>query len=640
MDPLETKNMIDSRISTPVANSQSPLGNSQSPIVNSQSPIVNSQSPIVNSQSPIVNSQASAVANSQANQVANSQSPSGANSQSSPIVNSQSPPALPIKEIEENYLDKALTTACAWLPTRVAIGGLTLLGFVNLYMVRVNIFMAIVAMVNSNDTAPTNVNPEAQCLEDERLDRLTLRGGSPYISNWTEVTTNVEERQPYSDQLTGFSERPPVEKVFEWNGITQGLILASFNYGYAVTQVMGGRLAEVMGTKYVFGICILTGAIVSFLTPLMAHIHYIALIATRITLGLVQGVSWPSIHALIARWIPPLERPRFVSIVYFAATFSITLTFPLCGLVIARHGWEAVFYTSGACSLFWCFFWFTCMYDDPSEHPRITEKEKHYIQQSVRAGGKSKDPSLITPWKQIATSLPMWAIIVGDMGNAFGLAIYTSQLPTYMRNVLGYSIQKNGLVSGLPFLCRYLGAVSSGILADWLLCRGYLSIVVARKLFCSIAMFGPAILLVAVIYSGCSVTTIVVLLCLANFFNGSIAASQQVNHTDIAPNFSGTLFGISNTFAAATSSIAPVAVGAVINEVQTMEQWEKVFWMCVPVFVVAGSFFLIFGSGTVQPWNFAGQREDDDALRAVTCQLQTVSEEDEQIQIQDNEKVI
>ncbi|XP_064111730.1 putative inorganic phosphate cotransporter [Macrobrachium nipponense] len=631
MDPLEAQN-----ISTPVANSQSPVVNSQAPVANSQPPVVNSQFPAANSQPPGANSQ-SPVANSQP-PVVNSQPPA-ANLQL-PVGNSQ-PPVVTVKEIEENYFDKALTTACGWLPARVAIGGLTLLGFVNLYMVRVNIFMAIVAMVNSNDTAPTNVNPEAQCLEGEGLDRMTLRNGPLLAGNLTGVISSLEEHdQPYSDQLTGFSERPPVEKVFEWNGLTQGLILASFNYGYAVTQVMGGRLAEVKGTKYVFGICILTGAIVSFLTPLMAHIHYIALIATRITLGLVQGVSWPSIHALIARWIPPLERPRFVSIVYFAATFSITLTFPLCGVVIAKHGWEAVFYTSGACSLFWCFFWFTCMYDDPSEHPRISEEEKHYIQQSVRAGGKSRDPSLITPWKQIATSLPMWAIIVGDMGNAFGLAIYTSQLPTYMRNVLGYSIQKNGLVSGLPFLCRYLGAVSSGILADWLLCREYLSIVAARKLFCSIAMFGPAILLVAVIYSGCSVTTIVVLLCLANFFNGSIAASQQVNHTDIAPNFSGTLFGISNTFAAATSSIAPVAVGAVINEVQTMEQWEKVFWMCIPVFVVAGSFFLIFGSGSVQPWNFAGQREDDDALRAVTSHLQTVNEEDEQIQIQDIEKVI
>lgn len=44
---------------------------------------------------------------------------------------------------------------------------------------------------------------------------------------------------------------------------------------------------------------------------------------------MLQGVSWPSMHVEVTRWIPPLERPRFISYVYFGQpyTFSHTVFF-------------------------------------------------------------------------------------------------------------------------------------------------------------------------------------------------------------------------------------------------------------------------------------------------------------------------
>lgn len=37
---------------------------------------------------------------------------------------------------------------------------------------------------------------------------------------------------------------------------------------------------------------------------------------------------------------------------------------------------------------------------------------------------------------------------------------------------------------------------------------------------------------------------------------------------------------------------------------QTRAQWNKVFWTCVPIYVVAGVFYLAFASTSLQPWNF------------------------------------
>lgn len=54
-------------------------------------------------------------------------------------------------------------------------------------------------------------------------------------------------------------------------------------------QIVGGRLAELYGTRWVFGGCIFGGALCTLLSPLMAKLHYAGLIFLRVLLGLTQS---------------------------------------------------------------------------------------------------------------------------------------------------------------------------------------------------------------------------------------------------------------------------------------------------------------------------------------------------------------
>ena len=40
---------------------------------------------------------------------------------------------------------------------------------------------------------------------------------------------------------------------FVWDESQQGIILGMFFYGYVLTQLLGGRLAEIIGGKWLFG---------------------------------------------------------------------------------------------------------------------------------------------------------------------------------------------------------------------------------------------------------------------------------------------------------------------------------------------------------------------------------------------------
>jgi len=74
-----------------------------------------------------------------------------------------------------------------------------------------------------------------------------------------------------------------------------------------------------------------------------------------------------------------------------------------------------------------------------------------------------------------------------------------------------------------------------------------------------------------------------------------------VNPQDIAPKFSGEIFGITTTSATISGIISPVVVGA-LTAGGTREEWQKVFFISSGMFLFSGIFFFIFAKGELQPW--------------------------------------
>ena len=75
---------------------------------------------------------------------------------------------------------------------------------------------------------------------------------------------------------------------FVWDKSMQGMMLGSFFWGYVLTQIPGGILAERFGPKIVFLICMGTVGIASVLVPVAAQVHPYMLMALRVIQGLAQ----------------------------------------------------------------------------------------------------------------------------------------------------------------------------------------------------------------------------------------------------------------------------------------------------------------------------------------------------------------
>ena len=73
---------------------------------------------------------------------------------------------------------------------------------------------------------------------------------------------------------------------FDWDENTQALVLGAFFYGYALTQVPGGWLAERIGGKKLFGFGCLCTALLTLLTPVAARAGVPWLVAVRVLEGM------------------------------------------------------------------------------------------------------------------------------------------------------------------------------------------------------------------------------------------------------------------------------------------------------------------------------------------------------------------
>ncbi len=79
---------------------------------------------------------------------------------------------------------------------------------------------------------------------------------------------------------------PFQDGVFVWDKEIQGHVLGAFFYGYLVSQVPGGMLAERFGGKWVFAAFTAVSTLATLLTPMGARVSHIFLILLRVLAGI------------------------------------------------------------------------------------------------------------------------------------------------------------------------------------------------------------------------------------------------------------------------------------------------------------------------------------------------------------------
>ena len=389
----------------------------------------------------------------------------------------------------------------------------------------------------------------------------------------------------------------PLAADYGYDSAAQGLILSAFFWGYLWPQLAGGWLADRFGGKRVLAFGVALWSVATFITPGAARTSFTMLFAVRILLGLGEGVNFPAIHSLTARWMPAHERARTLALNFSGMYLGTVVALIFSPLIIARFGWPALFYLSGAAGVVWVALWASKAADGPPDLPPWPEAQtgaryetgckpaRHTIPTSARR------PTSI-PWRVIAREPAVWAISLAHFCSNFGFNILLLWLPTYLHHTFGVTLSRVGIYSLVPWLASFAVVNTGGWVADALLIGGA-NVGLTRKLVQSLAFGLGALPLLAVPWAT-SPAAATALLTLSAAASALGMSAYGVNHLDVGPEYAGVLMGISNSIAT-IPGIVGVAIAGFI--VQATGSFSAVFVLIAAVYAIGLCGYVRWASG-------------------------------------------
>jgi len=318
---------------------------------------------------------------------------------------------------------------------------------------------------------------------------------------------------------------------------------SAFLWGYASTQLLGGRLADSLGPRRVVAAGVVFFTLASFALPLCLPAAAAAAasaaagtaapassfpyasaaarlaagaatwplagaLACRFFVGTGEGVCLPAVSALVATRAPRARRSSALGLAFsgFHAgnLLGLLATPALAAALVSRmnlmSGWRWVSFAWALSAIPALLLWLRLV---PEERGGRGER---------RGGGEKESNGAATPGRSDAAPCvaallscpPVRAIVAANIVNHWGYFTLLHWMPLFFREGLGVSLQGSAALSCLPWAAMAAGSAASGALADALLepvARGGRfgwSRTRVRRTLQGVAFAGPALLVSAV----------------------------------------------------------------------------------------------------------------------------------------------
>lgn len=379
-----------------------------------------------------------------------------------------------------------------------------------------------------------------------------------------------------------------ISKQFGWNKANLGAVMGSFFWGYLTTQIIGGYMADRIGGDKVLWISGFTWGSLIFITPYIAYFntntsHSVVILAlARVFLGVSQGVHYPSMMSLLAKRIQESKRSLPLSIITSAANFGSLICGGLGSVIMEHYGWEKVFYVVGIASLSWTYSLWALSQD----HHNVLAIDKMVFSQSSAIQSSSQ---IEVPWRKILTSKPIWAMILAHFCNGNCFYILLSWLPTYFEE--HFPDEKGWVYNVVPWIFSIPSCIVGGYLSNYLLkCK--FGITSTRKILEILSLGGVAIFGMLLPYCKSFVAALFCsgfAIALQTFHNSGVLVVPQ----DIAPKYSGSVFGVMNAIGAIPGFLGVYITGYILS---VTKSWKSVFYFMGIVNLVGASVFAVWGT--------------------------------------------
>jgi MFS transporter, ACS family, D-galactonate transporter len=319
----------------------------------------------------------------------------------------------------------------------------------------------------------------------------------------------------YIDRASLSVAMPIIAKEFDLKPATQGLLLSSFFWTYALMQIPGGMLADKFKPRLMIAVSTMLWGF--FQAIAAGSTSFLTLLITRLGLGASEAPLYPAGAKLNAMWMTHTERGRGATLLDGGAPLGAALGSIIIAWLIAVLGsWRMSFVIAGVGTILagaWCWFYIR---NTPREHPSVNAAEAEYIEAAHKAEDALSAPSKGGHVLNFFRYRSIWGMCLGWMGFSVMFTGFIAWLPSYLLASYGFNIKTMGGASFLIYISGFIGEMVAGWISDKWKARGGTTNQVYRTMF-GIASVIATVSIFAVAYVSDPVLA-VVLLCTALFF--------------------------------------------------------------------------------------------------------------------------
>ncbi|KAL7677895.1 hypothetical protein ACOME3_004126 [Neoechinorhynchus agilis] len=231
----------------------------------------------------------------------------------------------------------------------------------------------------------------------------------------------------------------------DWSHSMQQNLLAAFFYGYLISEIPGGMMAQRFGSKWTMAFGIGLSSICAWLYGTAAEFSFVFMFASRVLVGFGSGVILPSVSNVWTSWAPQSERSFLISMATSGAHLAPIVIFNIGGY-LEEHGftsvkWKSLFYVVAIMETIWLVLWFILFADSPRKSRIISQEEIRYIEENIETGPITKH-DLNAPWKSIFTSRACIALFLCHTCANWAFYTLLVEAPTFFKKTFNPDAQE------------------------------------------------------------------------------------------------------------------------------------------------------------------------------------------------------
>jgi len=336
---------------------------------------------------------------------------------------------------------------------------------------------------------------------------------------------------------------PLMSKALGLSATRFGIAVSAFFWTYGLAQPFIGMAADRWSAGRVLAVSVALWATATLLTSLAASLAM--LVVLRLLLGLGEAALFPATSKLIAGHVPPERRGLANAVVAAGLALGPALGTLAGGMILARYGWQRVFFWFGAVTLVWLVPWVA-------------------LQARLPARPAGAAPDRPSPIAQLLARRTLWVMGMAHALANYGFFFVAIWLPLYLVKSRGLSIPTMTFFATATYVAQAIASLGWGHLADVLVRRGGAPSAVKRWL-CVVAELGSVVGIAAIALAGGPGQLLAALIVTGVFLGCLPTMVYALGQIHAGPRDAAGWIGVQNAIGSLSGIIGPVVTGVIVD---------------------------------------------------------------------------